>query len=207
MNASPIAWSAPPKAIRPITKTKAAGWLKDLHEKLENDDFGTLSAELKANEVFSSFLAAVFDLSPYLRETALTRPKRLAYILAAPPSDALEAILEGVGDCGVRAESESAVKEALRRAKAKVALLCGLADLGGWWKGEQVTLALSRFADAALAATLDFVFNEHSDATGLGSPDPERLSFTWDVVKEAQGITSDFDPITAVDTSLVPSAQ
>lgn len=59
----------------------------------------------------------------------------------------------------------------------------------------------------SLAATLDFVFNEHSDATGLGSPDPERLSFTWDVVKEAQGITSDFDPTTAVDTSLVPSAQ
>jgi len=174
VNAPPIAWSAPPKPIRPVTKTKAAGWLKDLHGRLESEEFASLSAALKADEDFSAFLSAVFDLSPYLRETALTRPKRLADILAAPPSDALEAILEGVGDCGVRAESESAVKEALRRAKAKVALLCGLADLGGWWKGEQVTLALSRFADAALAATLDFLLLQLHRSEKLVLPDTKN---------------------------------
>ncbi len=58
----------------------------------------------------------------------------------------------------------------------------------------------------SLAATLGFVFNDHSAETGLGSFSPERLQFTWDVVKEAQGITSDFDPMTAVNTSFVPGS-
>lgn len=56
----------------------------------------------------------------------------------------------------------------------------------------------------SLEATLTFVFNEHSEETGLGNYSPERLAFTWDVVKEAQGIESDFDPAEAIDTSLTP---
>ncbi|RAI01627.1 hypothetical protein DLJ53_09415 [Acuticoccus sediminis] len=58
----------------------------------------------------------------------------------------------------------------------------------------------------SLEATLGFVINEHSEKTGLGQYDPERLAFTWEVVKEAQEIETDFDPTEALDTSLVPSA-
>lgn len=54
----------------------------------------------------------------------------------------------------------------------------------------------------SLSATLGFVFNEHSDATGLGNYDPERLAFTWEVVAEAQELDPTWDPMTAVDTSL-----
>lgn len=56
----------------------------------------------------------------------------------------------------------------------------------------------------SLDATLGFVFNEHSEKAGLGEYDPERLAFTWEVVKEAQDITTDFDPAEALDTSFVP---
>ncbi len=58
----------------------------------------------------------------------------------------------------------------------------------------------------SLEATLTFVFNDHSEATGLGQYDPERLAFTWEVVKEAQEIETDSDPADALDTSMVPSA-
>lgn len=57
----------------------------------------------------------------------------------------------------------------------------------------------------SLDATLDFVFNEHSQETGLGEYSPERLDFTWSVVKEAQEIDADFDPAEALDTSLMPT--
>jgi NitT/TauT family transport system substrate-binding protein len=57
----------------------------------------------------------------------------------------------------------------------------------------------------SLEATLGFVFNEHSKATGLGAYDPERLAFTWEVVKEAQAIEADYDPTDAVDTSMIPA--
>lgn len=56
----------------------------------------------------------------------------------------------------------------------------------------------------SLRATLDFVFNEHSEMTGLGHFDPERLAFTWEVVAEAQELDPSWDPNEAVDTSLVP---
>lgn len=56
----------------------------------------------------------------------------------------------------------------------------------------------------SLEATLGFVFNEHSNETGFGHFDPERLAFTWEVVAEAQEIDPSWDPTQAIDTSLVP---
>ena len=48
----------------------------------------------------------------------------------------------------------AALKPQLRRAKRRVALLAGLADLGGAWSLEQVTGALTRLADMATDAAL-----------------------------------------------------
>lgn len=56
----------------------------------------------------------------------------------------------------------------------------------------------------SLDATLGFVFNAHSDATGFGHYDPDRLAFTWEVVAEAQELDPAWDPTRAVDTSHVP---
>lgn len=56
----------------------------------------------------------------------------------------------------------------------------------------------------SLAAVNGFIFNEHSEETGLGGYSAERLAFTWDAVKEAQSIDTDFDPAEALDTSLLP---
>jgi NitT/TauT family transport system substrate-binding protein len=55
----------------------------------------------------------------------------------------------------------------------------------------------------SLAATLSFVFNEHSESTGLGAFDPERLAFTWKAVAEAQDLDLAWDPTNAVDVSLI----
>jgi NitT/TauT family transport system substrate-binding protein len=55
----------------------------------------------------------------------------------------------------------------------------------------------------SLSATLDFVFNPHSEETGLGQYDPERLAFTWSVVADAQELDPSWDHVQAVDTSLV----
>ncbi len=74
---------------------------------------------------------------------------------------------------------------------------------------EACTLHVERVPEVAmddcmgsLSATLDFVFNEHSEATGLGQYDPERLAFTWQVVADAQELDPEWDPMQAVDTSL-----
>ncbi|SFA79156.1 glutamate-ammonia-ligase adenylyltransferase [Poseidonocella pacifica] len=64
-----------------------------------------------------------------------------------------EAALEGVLR-DVRALDADAMQRDLRRAKRRVALLVGLADLGGVWALEEVTGGLTRFADAATHAAL-----------------------------------------------------
>jgi NitT/TauT family transport system substrate-binding protein len=58
--------------------------------------------------------------------------------------------------------------------------------------------------EGSLKAASSFVFNEHSEKTGLGHFDPERLKFTWEVVAEAQELPKDWDYTQAVDTRFVP---
>lgn len=75
---------------------------------------------------------------------------------------------------------------------------------------EACTLHVERVPEVAmddcmgsLAATLSFVFNEHSESTGLGAYDPERLAFTWSVVAEAQDLDPAWDPTNVVDVSMI----
>lgn len=56
----------------------------------------------------------------------------------------------------------------------------------------------------SLKATMGFVFNDHSQKTGLGRFDDERLKFTWQVVAESQELDPKFDYRQAVDTHLLP---
>ena len=56
----------------------------------------------------------------------------------------------------------------------------------------------------SLKATMGFVFNDHSEKTGFGRFDPERLKYTWEVVAASQGMPKDWNYAQAVDTSLLP---
>ncbi|HUS55531.1 MAG TPA: ABC transporter substrate-binding protein [Thermohalobaculum sp.] len=56
----------------------------------------------------------------------------------------------------------------------------------------------------SLNATLTFIFNDHSAATGLGGFDAERLAFTWQMVSEAQTLDASWDPAEAIDVSHLP---
>ncbi len=73
----------------------------------------------------------------------------LSEALAGAPEDALEAVLGEKAGEGVRAVSIQ-----LRQAKARLSLLIGLADLAGVWSLEEVTGALTRFADLAVNRAL-----------------------------------------------------
>ena len=100
-------------------------------------------------------LAPVFAASPYLARLAVREGDGLAGLLAADPAQTLEAILgaaEGAGGLGMEAGGA-----ALRRLKSRLHLLAALCDLGGVWDLDQVTGALTRFADVAVAAAMVLV--------------------------------------------------
>ena len=97
-------------------------------------------------------LAPIFAASPYLTSLARRDPARLDALLGDAPWVRLEDILARTA--AVAGLDFAAAASALRGLKAELHLLTALADLGGVWDLDQVTAALTRFADAAVASAV-----------------------------------------------------
>ena len=97
-------------------------------------------------------LAPIFAASPYLTSLARRDPARLASLLEDDPDRRFADLVDRT--IRVAALSPPDATPALRLLKQEAHLLSALADLGGVWDLDQVTGALTRFADAALQAAL-----------------------------------------------------
>jgi glutamate-ammonia-ligase adenylyltransferase len=117
-------------------------------------------------------LAPVFAASPYLTSLAVRRPEQLERGLASEPQAHVEALcLEAGGLDGDPLE----VGRRLRVLKAELHLAVALADLGGAFALEQVTAALSNFADGALCAALRSAVTEQVRRGRMAPPaDPDN---------------------------------
>ncbi|MFN4296111.1 MAG: bifunctional [glutamine synthetase] adenylyltransferase/[glutamine synthetase]-adenylyl-L-tyrosine phosphorylase [Brevundimonas sp.] len=102
-------------------------------------------------------LEPVFAASPYLAGLARRGPERLRAILETAPDDGLAAILEQTHALTGGADD---LRAPLRALKADLHLLTALCDLGGVWDLDQVTGALTAFADAATRAALRAVAHD-----------------------------------------------
>ena len=144
-----------------------------------DSDLATFMRGLRGDSKASALLAAVFGNSPFLSRCCLFEPAFLRRLLAAGPDAALAALLAEL-TAEARGETDMArLMAALRRAKRRVALLAGLADLAGQWSLEQVTGALSDFAAAAIGHGLGFVLDRAAARGDVELPhpdDPERDS-------------------------------
>ncbi|HEX8570579.1 MAG TPA: glutamine-synthetase adenylyltransferase, partial [Caulobacteraceae bacterium] len=96
-------------------------------------------------------LASVFGGSPYLAGLARRRPASLGEALSTSPAERLEQILAEAHGAAATPDEAGA---RLRALKADAHLVIALADLGGVWTLDQVTGAMTAFADAALQAAL-----------------------------------------------------
>lgn len=97
-------------------------------------------------------LAPAFAASPYLTSLARRDPVRLDRLLGGDPEVSLTDILQRAAKVA-SGEIEAAMID-LRVLKAELHLLAALADLGGVWSLDQVTRALTLFADAAVTSAL-----------------------------------------------------
>ena len=97
-------------------------------------------------------LAPIFAASPYLTSLARRDPARLASLLADDPDRRFADLVHRTTE--VATLPPEAALPALRILKQEAHLLSALADLGGVWDLDQVTGALTRFADAALQSAL-----------------------------------------------------
>jgi glutamate-ammonia-ligase adenylyltransferase len=104
-------------------------------------------------------LAPVFSASPYLASLATRAPDRLRRVLEDSAETRLDALLVATAKL-TRHGAAEVVEPGLRNLKAELHLLTALADLGGVWDLDQVTGALSRFADEAVRCAMSLAARE-----------------------------------------------
>lgn len=107
-------------------------------------------------------LAPILATSPYLTGLAEAETEWLGEALSGNATDCLDAILQTVTAGSDMEPSE--LGPVLRRAKAHVALLSGLAEIGLVWTTAHTARALSDFADASLRAALGSLMREAARA-------------------------------------------
>ncbi len=111
-------------------------------------------------------LAPVFAASPYLASLARKDGQRLPRILGGDPGENLTMILAAAEAVAAEPDFETA-RKTLRELKADLHLLTALCDLSGVWDLDQVTGALTRFADATLRAALAQAVRQEVDRGAL----------------------------------------
>jgi glutamate-ammonia-ligase adenylyltransferase len=121
-----------------------------------------------------ALLEGAAGCSPFLAGLMRREADWLEAALAGDPEAALDGALAVPGDLG-----SEALGPALRQAKARVALLAGLADLGGVWPLEAVTGALTRLADRAVAQGMQALVGDEirrGRLPGMGPDDAETAA-------------------------------
>ncbi len=123
-------------------------------------DLRASGADLTAFEAKRSLIDAVFGGSPFLRDLALRDAEFAARALALDPDALLDEIIAALP---TPADNEQELRRLLRCCRNRAALVIALADIGGAWSLDEVTGALTRFAEAALNAALYWLLFDARD--------------------------------------------
>lgn len=146
-------------------EARAADLLDGLAKAMQSEPRLASAAEfLKTSTELRNFLGAALSGAPYLAVLAKRDPELLADCLLADPDEHLSEA-EGALASAMREAANS--KEALallRRFKRRLALLAGLADLGGVWSTEQGLAAMSDGAEATVRQAVGFLFRQAREA-------------------------------------------
>ena len=140
--------------------------------------FAALAPELRA------LVEGTAGCSPYLAGLMTREADWIEAALAGSPEDALAdalALGEGMGS--------EALGSALRQAKARVALLAALADLGGVWQLEEVTGALTRLSDVAVSRAMTALVGDEIRRGKLPGAVPGDVATAGGLVSIAMGKT------------------
>lgn len=125
---------------------------------------------------YGRLLDGVFANSPFLTRCLAAEPGFFARLVEAGPDATFATLLEDLSQTLGTLDDPARLMSPLRIAKRRIALLAALADLAGTWTLEQVTGALSRFADRAISLTLDTLLRRAAARGELTLADPAAPS-------------------------------
>ena len=147
-------------------------------------------------------LEAAFGNSPYLCRLALRERSALPGILVEGSRKTVEAACASALAVSEAPDSNEAMA-ILRRAKRKAALAIALADIAGLWTVDEVTRALSEFADASVKGALRFLLREAAILAESGEKDGAALEAGTGLVVLAMGKYGAFELNYSSDIDLV----
>jgi glutamate-ammonia-ligase adenylyltransferase len=190
-------------------------------EAAAKDAFASIVSEREAgrlvdliwrNSAASALLQITAASSPYLRDLIARDPEFAYTALTEPPEELFAKLSAKVSVASSETSNDFAI--ALRQLKSKSALLIALADIGGVWTVEQVTEALTQFADAVLRSAVDSLLRDAATKGQLAPANMEKPGEACGYVVLAMGkhgafelnYSSDIDLIVFYDPETAPLA-
>jgi glutamate-ammonia-ligase adenylyltransferase len=130
------------------------------------------------NGLLRDLLLSVADHSTFLWQLVLSDPVRMAMLARLAPEESHRAIVESQANLFRELHSGSLTRDdvvrAFRRNRNTHALLVALCDIGGIWSVEDVTKALSEFADSSVRGGVNLVLTETADLGRIVLKDPDE---------------------------------
>src|SRR5579885_964111 len=144
----------------------------------DSADLAGFARKLAEDAAGRRILEADFGNSPFLTRCWLKEVRLVRQFVRHGPEAALERLIRRVErrpslTRATQPAERAALMEALRIARRRVALLVALADITGLWSLDEVTGALSRFADAALQRVARHLLAAAAAAGEIERGDPE----------------------------------
>ena len=202
--------SAPPPFDPPFAKTT----LKEIEaaaKSLGDEDKSRILRLIK-DRAARELLTGVFGNSPYLTRIITQRTAEVARMMEKSPEETIEGLIAEALAYGREIDDEAELMRALRRTKVLAALAIALADLAGIWSLEEVTKALTRFADATVESALSHLLRRGMAKGHYAPADPADPARDSGIIILAMGkygayelnYSSDIDIIVFFDAEKVP---
>lgn len=147
------------------------GFLNDW-AKQSLDDSEDILCEIDAHK---PLILGLVGCSPYLESLIRKFPDYFYLIISENPDDLLTALLKEVKVQSFKANNVTEVMSILRIAKSKIALLTGYNDVGGIWGLDNITFALSHFADLCMDISLCWLIHGRMVRGDLPWPNGEPV--------------------------------
>jgi [glutamine synthetase] adenylyltransferase / [glutamine synthetase]-adenylyl-L-tyrosine phosphorylase len=147
----------------------------DAAERLIERFMAVGRAEARLARAFQvrAMLASLGGNSDYLADLAVREAAAVGALIASGPDRVVQAALAVLSATPPQTRRDR-IAAALRRAKRVVALTTAVADIGGLWRLEHVTAALSDLAEATLSLAVAHLLRAAHDAGELRLPHPEH---------------------------------
>jgi [glutamine synthetase] adenylyltransferase / [glutamine synthetase]-adenylyl-L-tyrosine phosphorylase len=168
----------------------------------EVERFWSEVPDAKIFEPIHNALSAVASASPYLSGLLLEHFDFARDILRREPEAVLEELVAHFLDAA-HSDNEQALRASLRNIKARSALLVALCDVLGVWSVRDTTDALTRVADAALQAAINFLLLQHHRAGHMQLADLDKPGFSCGYVALAMGKHGAFELNYSSDIDLI----